>query len=431
VNGIAENEFAKMQILVKPNPFSQTAEVNFYVGKEGMVHVRLYDIFGRTVASLSQNMDCGTQQLLVNAGSSGHYFLSIETPTDKRVAKLLSMGNGGGEAAITPIRHCEGYRPKQSSNRLLHSVRNDAPFNSPEGGKHSPPLEGLGEASQKSDPDLPFDIGDTLQFTAYTTNNGHVYTYLPQTEQIQTDKDLLFIYNPVPATDYTLESGCEWDFTKVQEDSLYISNSEEELLAFITCDADSTPPAIDFTKYSLLLVHGNTIYGSIANITKTLMQLSANDYKLNVEISLSDTVGSEPWAVAMVVPKVSEVPLNIYYPHIEVWKYTLPFNWTSKVTITLTLDTLRKSFYTISSPEDLEVFFPSATFYMNGGWEGNYYVYIDSLLIPISDVMHFYDGAEFKQTMYSLDSMLLQWTGPRPDFGTQIWEFLFIKQSNF
>ena len=56
INEVAD--FASRQILVKPNPFSQTAEVNFYVGKEGMVHVRLYDIFGRTVASLSQQMDC-------------------------------------------------------------------------------------------------------------------------------------------------------------------------------------------------------------------------------------------------------------------------------------------------------------------------------------------------------------------------------------
>ena len=33
INEVAD--FADRQILVKPNPFSQTAEVNFYVGKEG------------------------------------------------------------------------------------------------------------------------------------------------------------------------------------------------------------------------------------------------------------------------------------------------------------------------------------------------------------------------------------------------------------
>ena len=337
----------------------------------------------------------------------------------------------------TPARHSELV----SESLTYKGIVNNTPLNPPSINTSPNPSKGGGLAPslleraggevlpQKSDPDLPFDIGDTLQFTAYTTTEGRVYTYLPQTEQIQTDKDLLFIYNPVPATDYTLVSGCEWDFTNVQEDSLYIINSKEELLAFITCDADSTPPAIDFTKYSLLLSHGNTIYGSIANISKTLMQLSANDYKLNVEISLSDTVGSEPWAVAMVVPKVNEVPLNIYYPHVEVWKYT---NNYYSFTITLTLDTLRKNFHTSSYPEDLEESFPSISIYMEGGWEGYYYVYTyDNGIYGYQDRMHFYDGAEFIQTMYSPDSMLLQRAGPIDFDRPVVRNFLFVKQSNF
>ena len=173
--GIDElKDFAKTQIQVKPNPFSQTAEVDFYVGKECMVSLTLYDIFGRTVASLSQQMGCGQQQVVVNMGSSGYYFLSIETPSEKRVAKLLSMYDGNGDAGIVSLSPL-------------------TPFNSPSGGKSSPPSEGLGEASQKSDSDLPFDLGDSLQFMAYATDsNGKVHEYLPRIEQVFEDKEIVF-----------------------------------------------------------------------------------------------------------------------------------------------------------------------------------------------------------------------------------------------
>ena len=173
--GIDEpKDFAKTQIQVKPNPFSQTAEVDFYVGKEGMVSLTLYDIFGRTVASLSQQMDCGQQQVVVNMGNSGYYFLSVETPSDKKVAKLLSMYDGNGDAGITSLSPL-------------------TPFNSPSGGKSSPPSEGVGEASQKSDSDLLFDLGDSLQFMAYATDsNGNVHEYLPQSYRILEDKYLFF-----------------------------------------------------------------------------------------------------------------------------------------------------------------------------------------------------------------------------------------------
>ena len=190
INEVAD--FADRQILVKPNPFSQTAEVNFYVGKEGMVHVRLYDIFGRTVASLSQQMDCGTQQLLVNAGSSGHYFLSIETPTEKRVAKLLS----------TPARHSElvsesltykgiaGNTPLPPLEGGIASSTNAAksPF---EGGKGDVLNEGL---PQKSDPeDFTYNAGDTMQFIAYATDtNGNPRTFTYK-DTLAGDKEFFFI----------------------------------------------------------------------------------------------------------------------------------------------------------------------------------------------------------------------------------------------
>ena len=353
--GINEvTDFADRQILVKPNPFSQTAEVNFYVGKEGMVHVKLYDIFGRTVASLSQQMDCGTQQLLVNAGSSGHYFLSIETPTEKRVAKLLS----------TPARHSELVSESLTYKGIANTPEN-TPLNPPSRGEYSPFEGGKGDVlngglSQKSDEELPFSIGDSLQFVAYATDtSGKLHAYLPQIERIQADKELLFIYNPVSTEDYTLESSdCEWNFSSMQKDSLYVINSMQELLAFITCDGGETPPAIDFTKYTLLLAHGITDNGNISVVSKSLMQVSADCYNLSVEININDTAEPQTWHIAVLAPKLPQnanVTLSKIAEDCERRMYVddyplvnLPVDWKNLVTDT---------FYSVNSDEEMLTFF--------------------------------------------------------------------------
>ena len=442
--GIMERDFANGQIQVKPNPFSQTATVEFYVGKEGNVLIRLYDVFGRTVASLSQQMECGQQQVVVNVGSSGYYFISVETPTEKRVAKLLSMYDGRGDAGITSSRHCEAQSAeaiqKNTMNTgLLHSVRNDAALN-------IPPFGGAwGGLPQKSD-DLPFDLGDSMQFIGYATDtSGKVHEYLPQSSKILEDKELRFIYNAIPTEDYRLEnSDCQWNFSNMQEDSLYIINSEEELLAFITCPDDETPPAIDFTKYTLLLARGTTMYGSIADISKQLMQLSANDYGLNIGLHLSDTAAPQAWQIAVLVPKVNEVKLNLYYPHVSVWVCffePLPL-WHPDIpiTITLTMDTLLSKFYVSTIPHQILTFYKSSfrlSYMFTDSTEGKYLINEDTIRF------HGYWLDEwggdyqytFIQTMYSSNSMLLYYV---PDTGVPqipeyfyVRDYLFVKQSNF
>jgi hypothetical protein len=187
-----------------------------------------------------------------------------------------------------------------------------------------------------------------------------------------------------------------------------------------------------------LLVHGSTIYGSIANIAKSMMQLPSNKYKLNIGIALSDTLASQQWHIAVVIPKQfqNEVVYNLYYPHIEVWKFTSRPYEVPDFTLTLTLDTLLKNYYTSSSPEDLILNFPYARFYMIGGWEGKYLVVTyDNGLGGINDRMLFYDAidggspAGFNKTMYSPDTMLLKSTAPRPEGRVNVADFLFIKQN--
>ncbi|MCL2132447.1 MAG: protease complex subunit PrcB family protein, partial [Lentimicrobiaceae bacterium] len=87
-------------------------------------------------------------------------------------------------------------------------------------------------------------------------------------------------------------------------------NSGEDLENYI----DGSYPEIDFSKQTLLLVGGSANNG-ISQISKSLQQLSGNEYKLDVELTLNDAAVSENWAVSMLVPKITNevvVTLNVY-----------------------------------------------------------------------------------------------------------------------
>jgi hypothetical protein len=159
-------------------------------------------------------------------------------------------------------------------------------------------------------------------------NLCEVFQY--QDEQIvalTADTHVVFTFTHVDSsistTDYTLESSeSSWNFAAVLQDSIYIINSETELMNYII---GSNPPPIDFDQYSLLLVHGQTISGSITNISKNLLLLSSCNYELNIEVQVADTVDSQPWHIAMITPKLNAVTSNIQYVGAKVLMLTVDF----------------------------------------------------------------------------------------------------------
>jgi len=159
---IREPDIADKQIQVKPNPFSQTTEVSFYVEKEGIVYLTLYDIFGKEIAS-SQYMGHGKQQALVDIGGSGFYFLSVQTPTEKKTTKLLSLNHtNNGETKIA----------QKSATQENHFVF---------------------KLQKSNDEDFPFDLGDSIQLIAFATDiEGNAYKYNPYKNKIIANKNLFF-----------------------------------------------------------------------------------------------------------------------------------------------------------------------------------------------------------------------------------------------
>jgi hypothetical protein len=247
----------------------------------------------------------------------------------------------------------------------------------------------------------------------------------------------------IPITEYVLDgSSCQCaDF---QSDTIIVINSAQELENYLQC-TNGNYPAIDFTQNSLLLVRGRTVYGSIADISKNLVQLSPDNYKLRVGIQLSDTADSQEWLIAMLTPKLNNVALYLYYPHIEVWEcFFEEMVSNPDVTITLTLDTLLKKFHVNTIPQVLYFEYKTKgsdatykiSFFFQDGQEGKYSEYYDYFYALKRDFISFDYGERylgyFMKTILSPDSMLLRWSTiviPTPSRVQPVLNYSFIKQN--
>jgi hypothetical protein len=119
----------------------------------------------------------------------------------------------------------------------------------------------------------------------------------------------------IPFTEYSLEeTQCQWTNLSYN-DKVIIINSKEELEKYIECVSGSYP-AIDFSKNSLLLVSSKTYCGTSIIAVKKLQQLSSNEYKLDIEITLNDDIAVESWNKALIIEKLSkesDVELNVMF----------------------------------------------------------------------------------------------------------------------
>ena len=114
----------------------------------------------------------------------------------------------------------------------------------------------------------------------------------------------------LPTTDFDInEYGCDMNYANMQQDLVYVINSEKEFENYFTCESS---PQIDFSTKTLLVVY-STAPGGIENISTELV-LENNIYSLKVDIVLNEMcIAGEPWRIAVIVEKIhpKNVILNI------------------------------------------------------------------------------------------------------------------------
>ena len=103
------------------------------------------------------------------------------------------------------------------------------------------------------------------------------------------------------------------DHLDININRVVIINSSEELRKYIEC-ANGNYPAIDFSKYSLLLAFGTTTTVVHDLRIGSFQQLSTNKYKLAVERCMTGALAPDIWFIALVTSKLSErseIELNV------------------------------------------------------------------------------------------------------------------------
>jgi len=108
----------------------------------------------------------------------------------------------------------------------------------------------------------------------------------------------------VPFMEYTLPETCQWKNLDYDE-KVIIINNDRELGNYLACEGGNYPE-IDFEKQTLLLASGNASNGIEKITVNHLRQLAENDYELNIELLLCDTIAAEKWTMALITEKISE-----------------------------------------------------------------------------------------------------------------------------
>ena len=117
----------------------------------------------------------------------------------------------------------------------------------------------------------------------------------------------------IPVTEYFLSgTGCGW-VTEHDVNHLIVINSNRELEKQIMC-TDVDYPAIDFSKYTLLLAVGSGSCCGVANVSAVLFQIKEKDYLLEVSYRLKFSQFKEPWAIVVLTAKIANdanIKLNV------------------------------------------------------------------------------------------------------------------------
>jgi hypothetical protein len=122
----------------------------------------------------------------------------------------------------------------------------------------------------------------------------------------QKQEDNAATYSGIVTTvDFALPAGCRWVYTVPagKSSGSSIINSQEELAKYLSCG--ETPSSVDFNKYSLLLAYGDTTR-NVHSLTHQFVQVSENEFRLNVDIQLGTDAWPEGWTVAVLIPKIPQ-----------------------------------------------------------------------------------------------------------------------------
>ena len=103
--------------------------------------------------------------------------------------------------------------------------------------------------------------------------------------------------------EYTLYgSSCDWNLPDDYNNAIVV-DSDEELARYIASESGENFPAVDFSKYTMIIAHGYSLNGISNKQIESFQRISATEIALNIAIYQDMTDVVEPWTIALLVDK--------------------------------------------------------------------------------------------------------------------------------
>ena len=103
--------------------------------------------------------------------------------------------------------------------------------------------------------------------------------------------------------EYTLYgSSCDWNLPD-DYNNVIVVDSDEELARYITSESGENYPAVDFSKYTMIIAHGYSLKGISNKQIESFQRVSATEIALNVAIYRNGDEVVESWTIALLVDK--------------------------------------------------------------------------------------------------------------------------------
>jgi len=88
---ITDNSQSKDDIKIYPNPFNEKSYLEFYNETQTMIVIDIYDVVGKNVFSLRQEMERGMHIFEMSGFATGHYQLIVKTDSWQKSAAFVSL----------------------------------------------------------------------------------------------------------------------------------------------------------------------------------------------------------------------------------------------------------------------------------------------------------------------------------------------------
>lgn len=116
--------------------------------------------------------------------------------------------------------------------------------------------------------------------------------------------------------EYTLYgSSCDWNLPD-DYNNVIVVDSDEELARYIASESGENYPAVDFSKYTMIIAHGYSLNGISNKQIESFQRVSATEIALNIAIYQDMTDVVEPWTIALLVDKwdrLYNIDLRVVY----------------------------------------------------------------------------------------------------------------------